>query len=214
MRNLNEYIAHEANKKDKCTGRFWEGRFKSQALLDERAVLACMACVDLKPIRAKIDITPETSQHTSIKQRIHCLIKEEQPIKLMPFVGNHGQDMPKSIAYNLIDYCESVDCIGRCIREDKVGYIENSHNPILERIGLNTEQWLTLTAEFEQDFSTAVSSESMLQQFKYRTGHQRIRGMAKARALLQSTWTNKYHTFLTPQHKACSISLSEINGVA
>ncbi|MFT7036393.1 MAG: REP element-mobilizing transposase RayT, partial [Cyclobacteriaceae bacterium] len=134
MRNLNEYIAREANKEDGCTGRFWEGRFKSQALLDESAVLACMAYVDLNPIRAKMDTTPETSKHTSIKQRIHSLIKGEQPRKLMRFVGNHRQDMPKGIAYSLIDYCELVDCTGRCIRDDKAGYIEQHHSPILERL--------------------------------------------------------------------------------
>jgi REP element-mobilizing transposase RayT len=186
MRNLNEYIAREANKEDGCTGRFWEGRFKSQALLDESAVLACMAYVDLNPIRAKMEVTLETSKHTSIQHRIQALIKGEQPKNLMRFVGNHRQDMPKGIAYSLTDYCELVDCTGRCIREDKAGYMEQYRSPILARLGLDSEQWLTLTTEFEQHFSTAVGSEHMLQQFKHHTDHRRIRGMAKARALLQS----------------------------
>jgi hypothetical protein len=127
--------------------------------------------------------TPETSKHTSIQNRIQALIKGEQPKNLMCFVGDPRQDMPKGIAYSLIDYCELVDCTGRCIREDKAGYIE--HSPILECLGLDTEQWLTLTTEFEKHFSTAVGREHMLQQFKHHTDHQRIRGMAKARVLLQ-----------------------------
>jgi hypothetical protein len=150
-----------------------------------------MAYVDLNPIRAKMETIPKTSKHTSIKQRIHCFqvyltIRGEQPKNLMRFVGNHRQDMPKGMAYSLIDYCELVDCTGRCIREDKAGYIEHHQSPILERLGLDTEQWLTLTTEFEQHFSTAVGSEHVLKQFKHHTNHQRIRGMAKARALLQS----------------------------
>jgi len=87
MRSLSEPIARMANKEDKCTGRFWEGRFKSQALLDEAAVLSCMAYVDLNPIRAKMAATPETSDYTSIQRRINSAIKGEQPAELLPFVG-------------------------------------------------------------------------------------------------------------------------------
>jgi hypothetical protein len=78
-----------------------------------------------------------------------------------------------------------VDCTSRCIREDKAGYIEHHQSPILECLGQDTELWFTLTTEFEQHFSTAIDSVHMLQQFKHHTNHQRIRGITKARVLLQ-----------------------------
>jgi REP element-mobilizing transposase RayT len=184
MRNLNEHIAREANKEDDCTGRFWEGRFKSQALLDEAAIIACMAYVDLNPIRAKIADTPETSNYTSIQTRLGA-INQPTTHSLLPFVGNPRQDMPKGIAFSLKDYCELVDITGRIIRNDKAGHIDHQQQPILQRLGLSDEQWLTLTTEFEKHFCYAAGAEQMMNSFKRHTGHQRIRGMGKAKTLLR-----------------------------
>lgn len=59
-----------ANAEGGVTERFWEARYPSRALLDEAAVLICMAYVDLNPIRAGIAESPESSDHTSIQARL------------------------------------------------------------------------------------------------------------------------------------------------
>jgi len=70
MRVLNESISRMANSEDGVSGRFWKGRFKSHALLDEAAVLTAMAYVDLNPIRARLATVPEDSAFTSIAERL------------------------------------------------------------------------------------------------------------------------------------------------
>ncbi|MFT5313271.1 MAG: hypothetical protein ACI8Z9_001761 [Paraglaciecola sp.] len=74
--------------------------------------------------------------------------------------------MPKGIAYQLKYDCESVDTTGRPIREDTTGYIDSSHSPILERLGLDSQQWLTLTTAFEKHFCYAAGADLMKNEFK------------------------------------------------
>ena len=184
MRVLNESIARQANTEDNCTGRFWEGRFKSQALLDEAALAACLAYVDLNPIRAQMAITPETSDYTSIKLRINRAKTAQspnhltqQPRNLLPFAGYPRQDMPKGLPFRLTDYLELVDWTGRSIREDKRGAIDENLPPILERLNIEAKHWLFLTQHFESRFKRLVGTAYQLKQACEKLGYQRVPGM-------------------------------------
>jgi REP element-mobilizing transposase RayT len=162
MRCTNEPVAREANFEDEVTGRFWEGRFKSQALLDEKALLACMAYVDLNPIRARMAETPERSDHTSIQQRIrHLLNTDENKQKsqtLFQFAGNPRNDMPEDIPFCVKDYLELVDWSGKIIRQDKKGAIAENQPPILSRLNIDARHWIYLSQNFEKPFGNLVGS--------------------------------------------------------
>ncbi len=73
MKYYSQWIAAQANREDEKTGHFWEGRFKSDVLVEEQSLLQCMLYVDLNPIRAKMAKSPEDSKYTGAKDRIDDL---------------------------------------------------------------------------------------------------------------------------------------------
>lgn len=187
MRCLNEDIARKANAEDQCTGRFWEGRFKSQALLDDKALLSCMAYVDLNPIRAKVAPSPETSDFTSIQERIHCIQNESdqaQPARLMPFIGDERRNQAEGLAFKLSDYLELLDWTGRVIREDKRGAISENWPSILDRLKITTKQWQKLSQQFEANFNNFAGNPETLKATCTYLGYQRSPGMSNCRQLL------------------------------
>ena len=189
MKALNEDIARQANAEDDCTGRFWESRFKSQALLDETALATCLAYVDLNPIRACMADSPEASEFTSAKQRIDTAKNDpettepQQPTLLFPFAGDPRQDRPEGLPFQLQDYLALLDWTGRQIRSDKHGSITQALPPILERLTIDSEHWVYNTQHFESQFKglvgTALSIKATCQKF----GYQRIPGLTVAAQL-------------------------------
>lgn len=179
MRVVNESIARHANNEDKCTGRFWEGRFKSQALLDEKALLSCMAYVDLNPIRAAMAATPEESKYTCAKVRIAAYqANSETPNTIEAFVGSSCEDI--GLPFLLTDYLELLDWSGRILRDEQLplgykrGSIDHTTPPILKRLNINDDKWAILTKDFERQFSHWIGAEHIAKLTYQAKGYQRI----------------------------------------
>jgi REP element-mobilizing transposase RayT len=177
MKNLNEYIARKANREDKCTGKYWEGRFKSQALLDEVALLSCMAYVDLNPIRAKMADSLPNSDFTSIQERIGQYashrrnVKQqyrgkksnitipEQPVQLLSLgTRNESEGLP----FSLKDYLSLVDWSGRHINPNQRGEISPSQPEILTHLAIEDDFWLDAIHRFEHQYGCFAGTEYAL----------------------------------------------------
>ena len=163
MGYLNERIAREANKEDGCSGRFWEGRFKSQALLDDTALLQCMAYVDLNPVRAGIAKTPEASLYTSLRHRLNYSVN-----RLVPFLSTNSDSSPPTtepIPLLFSEYLDLVDWTGRIIRDDKKETIPDSYPPILDRLDTSRQQWIRAMTPRKNWLQRALGSTDKVQAY-------------------------------------------------
>ena len=180
MRCLNESIARQANREDGCTGRFWEGRFKCQALLDEQAVLACMAYVDLNPIRAGEAKELVASKHTSIRHRLQDAEAKQASLDtlLRPIAG---MLLAPALSLRIIDYVELVDWSGRSIREGKRGAISRGAPPALNRLGLRERQWQTQMLGIESIYWRAVGTAEALATKARAMGQRWLKGSGRVK---------------------------------
>jgi len=177
MKDINWYIAKRSNKEDGCTGHFWDGRYKSQALLDDKGLLSAMTYVDLNPIRAGIADTPENSQHTSIKERLRSRLKASllRPC-FHPFLNEIKAKQSPYIPLSFEDYLELVDWTGRQIRSGKPGYISSNTLPILERLNLTSSDWLNVTSNLERPRAIMVGSTEKVKALNTKVGRKQISG--------------------------------------
>jgi hypothetical protein len=195
MKSLNEPIARKANIEDQCTGHFWEGRFKSQALLDEQALLTCMAYVELNPIRAKMANTPETSEFTSIKQRIEEskalekqslteVTKQEKRVVALKEFLLKGDYLSDQIPYGFHEYLALVDWSGRVIREGKRGSIDTERPSILARLGIDAQGWCkVMQPKGAHQFSRAMGCRDKLREYAEKLNLRWIKGIVASTKL-------------------------------
>jgi REP element-mobilizing transposase RayT len=197
MRCLCEPIARAANREDEVTGRFWEGRFKCQALLDEAAVLACSMYVDLNPIRAGLAETPETSPFTSAHERIvdrqSAASNSSEGVAgwLAPVAETADSGAPAEqprrrasnrgfLPLSLDDYLRLLDWTGRMLRSGCQS-IPAGLAPLFERLGLNAETWTDCVDQFGRQFHRAVGRAASLARFAERSGQHWLHGVKWSR---------------------------------
>jgi hypothetical protein len=198
MGRLNEFIARAANAEDKVTGRFFEGRFKCKALLDDLAIILGLVYADLNIIRAGLAESLEESDFTSIQERIRAWYKEN--MRLVSAQASQSSLSAEEINYWLCpitstpqrrgilnitetEYFDLVDKSGRIIREGKRGFISPDLAPILSRIGAKPEAWIDTISNFETKFRLAVGKHDTLKKFADKLGVNWLVGAKYARAV-------------------------------
>ncbi|MCA2018601.1 transposase, partial [Vibrio tritonius] len=141
-------------------------------------LLAAMAYVDLNPIRAKIADTPEQSDFTSIKARLTSLEKGKITTpSLANFMGYEHQDKTQGIPFRLSDYLELVDWLGRQIRPDKPGYINNTQPSVLTRLSLDQTDCLALCTKLEKKPRVWIGTTARLHHAKTELNKKRMVGL-------------------------------------
>ncbi|UXI65839.1 transposase [Tahibacter amnicola] len=169
MRFLNEPIARRANREDACRGRFWEGRYHCQALLDDAALLACMAYVDLNPIRAGIAKDLSSSSHTSVRRRLRHISSQQ-------LLGPVAGEVDRMLPMRAIEYIRLVDWTGRQRRAGKRGAISQSVPLVLGSLGMTPEGWLAEAFTIGSRYWRAVGSVQALMSKARELGQQWLKG--------------------------------------
>ena len=186
MSRLNEPLAKNSNFEDCVKGRFWESRYTSIALLDESAVLSCMAYVDLNPIRAGMVEELQYSLYTSINKRIDNLktistTTLNQSIEPMAS-GVNG----RVLNIKLTDYIELVEWTGKSIIHPNKASMPAHITSIINQLNLQPDNWLSQVTQLGQNNSMAIGSVAKLKEKAEALKRSWIKGMASAKLLYAS----------------------------
>jgi len=161
-------------------GRFWESRYTSIALLDETAVLSCMAYVDLNPIRAGIVKELQQSLHTSIKKRFEQLQPEQLTKSIQPVSGNSNG---KTVSIKLDEYVALVEWAGKSIVHPDKAKMPAHIQTLLTNLNLQPDNWLQQFQSVNKGASYAVGSIERLKSKAKSLSKKWLKGIGSCRLL-------------------------------
>lgn len=191
MRCTKEPLARLSNREDGCKGRFWEGRFHSQTLLDTRAVVACMTYVDLNPTRAEMCDVPEADPFTSLHYRVKAAFDATDAQMPLPTgminLDDQADHTQAPLLVSTLEYVELVDLTARQSRPDKRGALPSQTQPALQRLGISESSWQDLETRFSKHFHVLVGSSASLKQACQSLGQKYAWGQKDCRAFFNRT---------------------------
>ena len=206
MKCLKEPLSRLANREEQTRGAFFEGRFKSVAILDEEALLATCAYIDLNPIAAGISEVPEASAHTSIKERVDHVQAQgrtedlkaartgsvagsaaaaglEESHWLCPIEDRRRLESSREgmvEGFSLGNYLLLVDYTGRLFREGKAA-LSREVAQILDRLGRSADHWQVRLEKLRHGRLLGrffASRRQRLQEVADRLGRRRVPNLA------------------------------------
>ena len=187
MQALNEPIARMANREDGCTGRFWEGRFKCQALLDERAILSCMAYVDLNPVRAGMCEALRDSEHTSVRYRIEsarsaigkALERSSQDQALKPVAGRDVDALSDLTESSYIEIVRWTGLQSRAGKRGKLSAAAETPPDGLWNVANPPRDWINRVQGTESRYYRAIGSAEALMLKAADLGQRWMKGVSR-----------------------------------
>jgi hypothetical protein len=182
MRCLTEPIARRANREDGCKRRFREGRYKCQALCDERAMLAAMADVDLNPIRGGITARLDRSTQTSIASRIEAA-KTDRPM-LHQSLGPMCDSLHPNFGLSVTGYLPLLEWTSRSLAPVKrAGGSPRTRPSFFRSIDRDPNRWAARVDACGNGWTRAAGSARDLIALTGRLGQHWVKAIRPARRL-------------------------------
>ncbi len=182
---------------------------------DDESLLACMAYVDLNPIRAAIAETIQASDFTSAQRRLEAeqqidsdtaeavsneipsvrrdafLAKltinvSQDPVGADPSDSPHRCSNKGVLELDALAYFELLDWSSRQNVSGKGGTTPQDTPPILERLGLDRRRWQALMDQFEAAFSHLAGRCDRIDGIRSHLTQRRFRVRPLGRKLLPS----------------------------